>query len=362
MREVDMETRNHIYKFDVDNKETGKYIKTLRKEKGWTAEELAEKLYCSPKTVSSWETGVRMPSLDMLVSLSELLGVSVHSLLLPYDNCSCDYIGSFDDFSRGLAPEEYNISEEGTDEGGARLYEREEYLLQRMVAGVFNQKDRNELKIISECIDTGLGPVDPKDLETKQIKSYEDAIVKWTALRIENTAKIFDIFDADLPEYRRYTLFKLGSVFRRLYASEDLNKTLKSINIIEKSILLTTCILCEKIRCSKFAEDIYNAGGLFIKKSFENIPDEIQDILNKELDYSNEPRGQQDFYTEKKKGNGEEGSFWMLNEDMRNYDSILNYVTYLFYRQKDYKIDDILQESSGADYREYLKNLKMEGK
>ena len=67
MREDNMETRNHIYKFEIDKKETGKYIKSLRKEKGWTAEVLAEKLYCSPKTVSSWETGVRMPSLDMLV-------------------------------------------------------------------------------------------------------------------------------------------------------------------------------------------------------------------------------------------------------------------------------------------------------
>ena len=357
-----METRNHIYKFDVDNKETGKYIKTLRKEKGWTAEVLAEKLYCSPKTVSSWETGVRMPSLDMLVHLSELFEVSVHSLLLPYDNCPCDYIGSYDDFSNGLAPKEYNISQEGTDEGGARLYEREEYLLQRMAAGVFNQKDRNELKIISQCIDTSIYPVDPKDLEVEQIESYEDAIVKWTALRIEKTRRELDIFDVDIPEYRRHTLFKLGSIFRRLYAREDLSKTLKSINIIEKSILLTTCILCEKIRLSKFAEDIYNSGGLFIKKSFENIPDEIQDILNKELDYSNEPHGQQDFYTEKKKGNGVGGSFWMLNDDMQNYDSILDYVIYLFYRQKDHKIDDILQEGSGADYREYLKNLKTEGK
>lgn len=358
-----MKTKNHIYKFDVDNKETGKYIKKLRKEKGWTAEVLAEKLYCSPKTISSWETGARMPSLDMLVSLSELLGVSVHSLLLPHDNCPCDYIGSFDDRFIGLVPATfYNISEEGTDEGGARLYEREEYLLQRLAAKVFNQKDRSELMLISDCIDTNIAPSDPNNLEIEQIENYEDAVVKWIALRIEDTGKTCDLFDRDLPEHRRYTLFKLGFIFRRLYACEDLNKTLKSMNIIEKSILLTACILCEKIRCSKFAEDIYNAGGLFIKKSFENIPDEIQDILNKELDYSNEPRGQQDFYTEKKNENGGEGSFWMLNEDMRNYDSILNYVIYLFYRQKDYKIDDILQESSGADYREYLKNLKTEGK
>ena len=67
-----MEIRNHIYNFSVEPKATGKRIKELRKAKGLTAEQLAEKLYRSTKAISSWETGVRFPSIDNLVDLANI--------------------------------------------------------------------------------------------------------------------------------------------------------------------------------------------------------------------------------------------------------------------------------------------------
>lgn len=42
----------------MDKKEIGRKISALRKEKGMTQKELAEKLHVSDKTVSKWETGV----------------------------------------------------------------------------------------------------------------------------------------------------------------------------------------------------------------------------------------------------------------------------------------------------------------
>ena len=41
----------------MDNKKFGQFILQLRKEKGWTQLELAEKLNITDKAVSKWERG-----------------------------------------------------------------------------------------------------------------------------------------------------------------------------------------------------------------------------------------------------------------------------------------------------------------
>ena len=44
--------------FDIDKERLGAFIAELRKEKGYTQKELADKLFLSNKAVSKWETGV----------------------------------------------------------------------------------------------------------------------------------------------------------------------------------------------------------------------------------------------------------------------------------------------------------------
>ena len=44
--------------FDIDKEKLGAFIAQLRKEKGYTQKELADKLFLSNKAVSKWETGV----------------------------------------------------------------------------------------------------------------------------------------------------------------------------------------------------------------------------------------------------------------------------------------------------------------
>ena len=56
-------------------------ISALRKQKGWSQEELAEKLMVTRQAVSKWESAQSMPDLDKLVHLSEALGVSTDYLL-----------------------------------------------------------------------------------------------------------------------------------------------------------------------------------------------------------------------------------------------------------------------------------------
>lgn len=53
----------------------------LRRQKGWSQEELAAHLDVSRQSVSKWESAVSMPELDKIVRLSELFGVSTDYLL-----------------------------------------------------------------------------------------------------------------------------------------------------------------------------------------------------------------------------------------------------------------------------------------
>lgn len=56
-------------------------IKTIRKTKGLSQEELAVKLNVVRQTVSKWEQGLSVPDSDMLISLSEALETPVSTLL-----------------------------------------------------------------------------------------------------------------------------------------------------------------------------------------------------------------------------------------------------------------------------------------
>ena len=53
----------------------------LRKEKGLSQLQLAEQLNVSRQAVSRWESGAAMPTVDNLVYLSRLYGVSLDALL-----------------------------------------------------------------------------------------------------------------------------------------------------------------------------------------------------------------------------------------------------------------------------------------
>ena len=65
----------------MDVEKISNLIKTKRKEKGLTQEELAQKINVTEKAISRWETGRGTPDISLLVPLSEELGVSVSEIL-----------------------------------------------------------------------------------------------------------------------------------------------------------------------------------------------------------------------------------------------------------------------------------------
>ena len=59
----------------------GDHIRSLRGEKNLSQNDLAELLSVSRQSVSKWETDCAIPDLDKLVSLSEIFGVSLDTLI-----------------------------------------------------------------------------------------------------------------------------------------------------------------------------------------------------------------------------------------------------------------------------------------
>jgi transcriptional regulator with XRE-family HTH domain len=65
----------------MNQKKTGEFLKQLRKEKGLTQEQLAEKFFVSGRTVSRWETGSNMPDLSILVELADFYEVDIREII-----------------------------------------------------------------------------------------------------------------------------------------------------------------------------------------------------------------------------------------------------------------------------------------
>ena len=65
----------------MEQQSMGKRIMQLRKEKGYTQEQLAEMMGVSAQAVSKWENDVSCPDISILPQLAEKLGVSTDELL-----------------------------------------------------------------------------------------------------------------------------------------------------------------------------------------------------------------------------------------------------------------------------------------
>lgn len=65
---------------EVNRAAFGQFLNQLRREKGWTQKDLAERLYVSDKAVSKWERGLSLPDVALLLPLAGALGVSVWML------------------------------------------------------------------------------------------------------------------------------------------------------------------------------------------------------------------------------------------------------------------------------------------
>ena len=68
----------------LDNYIVGSQIANLRRQKGLSQEELAEKLGISAQAISKWENGHTLPETALLPQMAGLLSCSIDTILMPF--------------------------------------------------------------------------------------------------------------------------------------------------------------------------------------------------------------------------------------------------------------------------------------
>lgn len=150
----------------------GKTIAELRKAKGWTQIELAEKLQVSDKAISKWEKDSGAPSIEFFPALAELFDVSIDYLMTGKETepeiitmSKIELCAKNDDISMLEEIKGYNI----TDENGKSL---QDYIIQYKSVNIYN-KTCDLLKLpLLEDIKMALLSNNVSRLEKIQIKKY----------------------------------------------------------------------------------------------------------------------------------------------------------------------------------------------
>ena len=252
-----MEIRNHVYNFSVEPKATGKRIKELRKSKGMTAQDLADALICSVKTVSSWETGIRFPSIDNLVDLANFFDVTVHSLMLPNDNCSVGAL-SITPSHYAKSPTHWKVYD-ADDDKIASLFIRRDYLIQRLLSGFITIANKNEFHYVDEQLFDGFW------IE----ESFEK--VK-TMINLSNDPKGYYDF---IKLIGKRDIKCIKQIFNRLWYGDKLTKTLESLNKFDKDCLFTTALYMEELRDAYWVKYLYEVGARFIGFNISGLKEKM---------------------------------------------------------------------------------------
>ena len=65
----------------MNQQKIGCFLKELRKNKGITQEQFAERIGVSGRTVSRWETGSNMPDISLLADIAEFYDISIPEII-----------------------------------------------------------------------------------------------------------------------------------------------------------------------------------------------------------------------------------------------------------------------------------------
>ena len=63
-------------------------LQLLRKQNGYSQEQLADKIGIARQTISKWETGQAVPELNGLIQLSNLYGITIDRMVRENDECN----------------------------------------------------------------------------------------------------------------------------------------------------------------------------------------------------------------------------------------------------------------------------------
>ena len=143
-------------KDNIPSKIIGNRIKQLRKEHGLTQQELADKLNLAKSSISSYESGVRIPSYEVLINMAT------------YFNCSIDFLmglTSIESSKKANADEEKENIVETINQDKRESIKQSEILIRskqtkdnmvNLILGVFQNQNtaistREALEILDEA-------------------------------------------------------------------------------------------------------------------------------------------------------------------------------------------------------------------
>ena len=78
----------------------------LRKQKGFSQEELAGRLNVSRQTISKWEVGESAPDMEKLVAISDLFGISLDELVKGEEPQQAESPGLYSDIKEHVLTED----------------------------------------------------------------------------------------------------------------------------------------------------------------------------------------------------------------------------------------------------------------
>lgn len=138
----------------------GQIIRRLRKEKGFTQEELAEQLGITFQAVSKWENGTGMPDISQVVPIARLLGVSTDTLF------GVSSSNDPEEISKIMKEAQSFISKPLTTEKLLKKY-------RTLQEGI--KQHPNNISLLLQCLETGLPLAYPESPEDNALYCVEHA-------------------------------------------------------------------------------------------------------------------------------------------------------------------------------------------
>lgn len=134
----------------IDAISVGKKITKLRRNMNLSQEELAQELYITRQCLSKWELGQALPNIDMIISLTKILNVSIDELL--------------------CLDEELTVDEENIFTGHERIFIIKKLINNELnvnIANVFYQLSPSERMLVIRNIKDGITKCDIEELKPK---------------------------------------------------------------------------------------------------------------------------------------------------------------------------------------------------
>ncbi len=107
---------------NLDKETIGKKIRQIRKEKGFSQEELSEKIDISPRHMCTIENGNSFPSIETFIKIAEILDININ-----------DFFNLNLESSDNLRAEIYNLIQTST------VHELK--LIQNIITAIHNNRD-----------------------------------------------------------------------------------------------------------------------------------------------------------------------------------------------------------------------------